>query len=504
MTLRKKISGLGLAGIVLTVAAIVGVLLVMQGKVRSRVIEQVNALGASECSKIAKDVYLMLRTQDDLLRVKLEGDLKVARQFIASEGAVSFTTPTRWRTVNQFNQQEREIELPRMALGDRELPAQDEAASGTGSLVDKVCELTGSTCTIFQRANEAGDLVRVSTTMRQSDGRRAVGRYIPAVEPDGKANAVVSAMLAGRNYTGRAFAGESWYITSYAPLIDGAGKVIGAMCVGVEQEKIPAVRQGIMQIVAGKTGYVFVLGGQGEWKGRYIISAGGKRDGENILDAKDANGNPFIQELVDKALATRDGSSDFVHYDWQNPGENIARSKVTATTYFEPWDWVIGVGAYESDFQEAAAQVQSSLQSLLIWLLWVAAGALVLCGLVSVIVAGKIASPVVSLTNLLKELSQGQWDLTRRIHVKTSDEVGQLAQWFNHFMQEIHGLIRKISQTTQSVASASTQIAASSEEISHGMDEQSGQLEQVSAAIHELTGSVVEVSGKCGQTAEQA
>ncbi|MCC7203486.1 MAG: Cache 3/Cache 2 fusion domain-containing protein, partial [Phycisphaeraceae bacterium] len=398
MTLRKKISGLGLAGIVLTVAAIVGVLLVMQGKVRTRVIEEVNALGASECSKIAKDVYLMLRTQDDLLRVKLEGDLKVAQEMVRAKGAVNFAAPVSWKVVNQLTKQSQDVELPRMLLGEYDVAQRQVPEASADFLVDKVGKLTGSTCTIFQRINEAGDMLRVSTNVRQTDGQRATGTFIPAVEPTGKRNAVIASLLAGQSYFGRAFVVNNWYITGYSPLTDGGGKVVGAVYVGVEQEKIPAVRQGIMQIVAGKTGYVFVLGGQGEQKGRYIISAGGKRDGENILEAKDANGNPFIQEMVDKALATRDGASDFVHYDWQNPGEAHARPKVTATTYFEPWDWVIGVGAYESDFQEAAAQVQSSLQSLLIWLLWVAAGSLVLCGVTSVIVAGKIASPVVSLT----------------------------------------------------------------------------------------------------------
>lgn len=52
-----------------------------------------------------------------------------------------------------------------------------------------------------------------------------------------------------------------------------------------------------MDIEIGKTGYVHVL----NTKGHYIISAGGKRDGELIIDAKDADGVEFIKEMISNA-----------------------------------------------------------------------------------------------------------------------------------------------------------------------------------------------------------
>jgi hypothetical protein len=51
---------------------------------------------------------------------------------------------------------------------------------------------------------------------------------------------------------------------------------------GVKQENVKSLREGIMKTVVGKTGYVFVLGGSGNQRGRYVISKDGKRDGENI------------------------------------------------------------------------------------------------------------------------------------------------------------------------------------------------------------------------------
>ncbi|MCC7147400.1 MAG: methyl-accepting chemotaxis protein [Phycisphaeraceae bacterium] len=505
MTLRRKITLLSVTGVVLTVTSVIGVMLQQQEQVKSRVVEQVNALGASECAKIAKDVYLMLRTQNEVLRAQLEGDLKVAQTVLASVGPISFSDrKLDWQIVNQLTSQSAILALPQMLMGGQDVAQKDVPETQARYLVDRVQELTGDSCTIFQRANQDGDMVRIATNVRTADNRRAVGSLIPAVEPDGQANAVVAALLNGKPWFSRSCVLDKWYLTGYAPLLDEEHNVVGAVGISVDQEKAASLRQGIMSIVAGKTGYVFVLGGKGVQKGRYIISAGGKRDGENIFDAKDANGNLFIQELIEKSLATKDGTSDFIRYAWQNTGETTARTKITATTYFEPWDWVIGVGAYESDYQEAVGHVHASLRKLMLWSSMAAGVVFLVCALLSLTVAGKIARPVIDLTRTLQELSQGQWDLTRRIEIHSSDEIGTLGKWFNNFMQEIHSLICRITTTTQSVASASEEIAASSEEIATGMNQQNDQLTQVAAAVQELSSSIAEVSQKCVQTSAQA
>ena len=191
------------------------------------------------------------------------------------------------------------------------------------AVVDKVKTLVGGTCTIFQRMNDAGDMLRVCTNVKK-DGTRAIGTYIPAVNPDGKPNPVIAALLRGETYVGRAFVVDDWYIAAYEPIYDAEKQVSARLYVGVKQEDVADLRKGIMDIVAGKTGYVYVLGGSGEQKGR-TSSRKGQRDGENIWDAKDANGTSSSSRSIDKALATKNGECDFERYPWQNQGETEAR-----------------------------------------------------------------------------------------------------------------------------------------------------------------------------------
>jgi len=139
-------------------------------------------------------------------------------------------------------------------------------------------------------------------------------------------------------------------------------KQVHSMCQNVYNESpqlrnsIETLRKEIMGIAVGKTGYVWVLGGKGADRGHYIISKKGMRDGEDLWNSKDTDGRLFVHSVVKKALATKGGSVDYEIYSWQNPGETKPRRKISALTYFKPWDWVIGVGAYEDEFDDIIAR----------------------------------------------------------------------------------------------------------------------------------------------------
>ena len=119
----------------------------------------------------------------------------------------------------------------------------------------------------------------------------------------------------------------------------------------------------------GADGYVFVLGGKDDHKGHYIISQNGFRDGEDIWESRDAEGRFFVQSIVNRAVTLRDGALDYERYPWKNPGENEARMKISAITYFAPWDWVIGAGVYEDYYYQPQHRTDAALRHMQTWLL---------------------------------------------------------------------------------------------------------------------------------------
>jgi signal transduction histidine kinase len=170
----------------------------------------------------------------------------------------------------------------------------------------------------------------------------------------------VSAVVAGRSYTGRAFVVNGWYLCGYSPIYDAGRRVIGMLFAGMpEALMVEPVRRSIMNIRIGKTGYVFVVNATGSTRGYYVVSAGGKRDGENICDPRESSGAHFIQEICRKALALDPGETGVQRYPWKNTGESQAYMKVAYLKYFKPWDWVIGTSVPEREYLEGAVRIES-------------------------------------------------------------------------------------------------------------------------------------------------
>ncbi|HVP57091.1 MAG TPA: methyl-accepting chemotaxis protein [bacterium] len=211
-----------------------------------------------------------------------------------------------------------------------------------------------------------------------------------------------------------------------------------------KQDAIASLHKAIMGVKVGKTGYVYILSGHGDQKGTYVVSKDGARDGENIWNAKDADGNLFIQSIVSSAVVLKPGNVAYARYPWLNQGDAKARMKIAALAYFEPYDWVIGAGSYEDDYYLAKTKVESALGALLMWSM--IGGGIVLCGAViaAFVVGKRMAQPITEVAQAANRLAFG--DLNQNIAYSSSDDVGFLAQ---SFREVIAGLKAKASVATE-------------------------------------------------------
>ena len=107
---------------------------------------------------------------------------------------------------------------------------------------------------------------------------------------------------------------------------------------------IEHVKNLIAQQTIGKSGYIWVV----DSSGKYQVSKGRARDGEDISQSKDANGNYFILQAIEKAISGNNDISTQI-YSWQNPGEQKPRIKIAGLSYMKEWDWIIGSSAYYDD-----------------------------------------------------------------------------------------------------------------------------------------------------------
>lgn len=121
---------------------------------------------------------------------------------------------------------------------------------------------------------------------------------------------------------------------------------------------------------------------------------------------------------------------------------------------------------------------------------------------VATLVTRIVVRPVVELTSKFTQLADG--DLTANVDVRSSDELGVLANSFNNLTQKLRELICQVGAATREVASASTEIAASSSQIASGAEEQSSQVQQISSAIEQMSSSIIEVSRKSADASTAA
>ncbi|MBZ0263294.1 Cache 3/Cache 2 fusion domain-containing protein, partial [bacterium] len=191
----------------------------------------------------------------------------------------------------------------------------------------------------------------------------------------------------------------------------------------------------IASITVGKSGYVFVLGGKGDDKGHYIVSKDGIRDGENIWNAKDSDNRLFIQSIVNKATLLQPGQIDYERYPWKNKGETKSRYKLSALTYYEPWDWVIGAGTYEDDYYAAKEKISSALNNLLVGSIVGGVILVIISIVVALYLSKRIANPIIKIRDIAREIAQGNF--TTEIDIVNDDEVGELADAFREMSENL-------------------------------------------------------------------
>ncbi len=301
--------------------------------------ELFNDMAQRELFRITRGCQESCQLLHGAVREQLIAGINVAREVLTSSGKVSQADETvTWQAVNQFTKATTPVTLAKLRVGGTWL-GKNEQMGTPSPVVDEVQKLVGGTCTIFQRMNEAGDMLRVSTNVEGSDGRRAIGTYIPAVNPDGRANAVISAVLSGQRFVGRAYVVNAWYQTAYEPIRNAQGEVIGVLYFGVPEDRDNSLRQAILSTKIGDSGYVFVIDSQAVTR----VHPNAGLVGKNLI-------TDIGLDLFRKVITQRDEQEiKLLNYEFEG------RDKCIAYTYVPELDWIICASAYWDDLSSEAA-----------------------------------------------------------------------------------------------------------------------------------------------------
>ena len=111
-----------------------------------------------------------------------------------------------------------------------------------------------------------------------------------------------------------------------------------------------------------------------------------------------------------------------------------------------------------------------------------------------------IVKPLTQLKTMVSELASVGGDLTRRLPVSGSNEIGDVAAKTNEFITTLQAMMRDVQQQLSELEQAAANIAVKTELTSSKAGEQTSHIEQVLTAIHQMQHAVQEIAGNASLT----
>ena len=260
------------------------------------------------------------------------------------------------------------------------------------------------------------------------------------------------------------------------PMKNAKGKFLGALCMTINVDYFSDI---ISARKIGKTGYGYMADKNG-----LVLSHPVKK---NILELN-MNDLDGMEKFKEKMLSGNSGVEEYVFQ---------GSKKISGYAPVGINDWYIATTQDVDEFLAAPKQIRNFI--LIIGFI---------SGLIAVLLifisSKAIVNPVNEAVKGLRDIVEGEGDLTQRLVVKTKDEIGELCVWFNTFMDKLQTMIKDISQGVNTLSSSSTELSSISEQMSQGAKDTSEKSGNVSAAVEEMTANMNSVSAAMEQSSTNA
>ncbi|MDR2925832.1 MAG: methyl-accepting chemotaxis protein [Azoarcus sp.] len=335
--------------------------------------------------------------------------------------------------------------------------------------LDRFTVTTTAVGTIFAR--QGNDFVRIATSLKKEDGSRAMGTLLNAKHP------ALGLLLSGKPYTGKASLFGRDYMTSYKPLRDRTGNVVGAVFVGLDfSEQLADMKRRLSSASLFQTGYIFIVDASAN-KGELVSHPSSL--GENLWDAQDGNGVYYIREIIEK----KDG---LLYYQHPKIGETRQSEKIAVFNSLPSWNWVLVSSVYTEEFEAKAKDLRNRL----------AMTAVVLCALLCSVVffSSKrwVSRPLSKVGAAMKRIAAG--DLTVTIGRHGNDEVGQLLDATDTMVKDMRATLVDIKTATFQLAESAGNLSGAAMQVATQSGQQSEAASTMAANIEEMSTNIVNVA----------
>jgi methyl-accepting chemotaxis protein len=251
---------------------------------------------------------------------------------------------------------------------------------------------------------------------------------------------------------------------------DKSGKVYGTIGLDVSSDKLAEIMKGIK---IGKTGYAMMLHKKG------LVLADPNNADNNLKDVKDI-GIAKMETILETQTA------DF---------ETKINEKTYQVNSFQSakTDWIVAVLIEKTELSE----ISSSIRKIV---LAITSLVLVIVGMLTLVISGRFVKPINLMVEGLKDIAQGEGNLTMRLAADRQDEIGDMARWFNTFVEKLQGIISGIAGNSEELNTSSASLLTISGQVSQGTEKMAEKSNSVAVATEEMSANMSSVASAVEQS----
>jgi methyl-accepting chemotaxis protein len=264
-----------------------------------------------------------------------------------------------------------------------------------------------------------------------------------------------------------------------SPIIkDGSSDIIGLVGVVIDLTRAQSLIEGITPYGVGRS---ILLSDAGVVVGHYDASQNGKAVEQSSSNA--VLGQQGVALIKESGKAGKPARIE--------TGERI----IQIYPFFigdSPNPWILLASV-------PSATILAKLSALTRFTVILAAAALVIAVIVSLLVAAGIVKPIIRVALTLKDISEGEGDLTKSIAVHGNDEIADLSAYFNKTLEKIKVLVVTIKQRTVALFDIGNELAGNMIETAAAVNEITANIQSIKARVINQSASVTETNATMEQ-----
>jgi methyl-accepting chemotaxis protein len=278
------------------------------------------------------------------------------------------------------------------------------------------------------------------------------------------------------------FNGRRTLITSLAAPIKRGGRVVGVAGIDVSLERVQQIAQEEKPFGSG-TSAIFSNSG--------IVAAhfDAGRLGNNMRDTERDMAGPHFDGLV-RAITGGTRFTYSLYLPQAQTNMNVFCVPFTVGKTTTPWSFAVAV---------PEKVVMAPVRNMLIMTLIISAVMIAFVALTSIFLSRSISRPIISTALVLKDISEGEGDLTRTIDIRGNDEIADMSRYFNLTLEKIRNLIIAIKKQAACLFDIGNELAGSMAQTAAAINQITANIQNIKARVINQSASVAETNATMEQ-----